>query len=1564
MKRFLSLSLCLVFAAVMLLGSVSIAVAETLTLSAGVYNVGKDIPAGEYEILCTEASDPYNDYLDLMKSLSDDESLQSLWNLYGSLAEEPTITVTIRGTSGETKKKFQLEKNEKKTITLQDDYSIKIEDGTCTLELKKEIVSTASGNDTGRSATSSDEWECPNCSNIATGNFCNNCGTARPESSPDDSALSENDDIVGTWLATHVVYNGVTVDISSYDMSVTMQLNANGSATIITNDGEEEGTWVRNSNALTVTTDESGAISGTIDDSVITLNFSGNSIIFGRELTNSSVSLPSPITATSEEEFYGTWNMSRVAAQGIVLTPVELAAMGSNEDITLTISNGNARADIVTNGRQDYNEFNTSFSNGRLQLKSKYNSVVLSVILTDSGELFTTITSDGVTRQIYFTKESDGKNYSESNAIETKKAESSTPSPAPTVKPTQKPTKKPSTIVADFSDTKHYQRIRNYVGMSLDDVGYTSMGGDRLEEYGKTHLKFNFVTITGEYIDIESEAQLANYTVIGQSIEPDTPLVITYQKNSSGREYDNLIDWQSIDQIDLYVVPKGQSATLADFPVFVENYTSPDKYIEYVRNYVGKNLASVGYTSMGGDRLDEYGKVYLKLELISLDGEYIDIQDTSALSEYMAIAQNVEPNTEFKVTYQKNSSGEEYSNLIDWQGLTSIEIYVTKVGTDLSTISLPQIVTVEPSQDKYTERVRNYVGKNLASFGYTSMGGDRLEEYGKVYIEFSFITPDGEYIDIENADQLQQYYVVAQSIAPNTEFKITYQKNSQGEEYSNLTEWQGIKNIDLLVARRGSSQTSAILPEITQIQASPDKHTWHLRNYVGMNLAGFGYTSWGGKRMEEYGAGYIEFKIVSENGETIEIDDVEKLKNYVVIKQDVEPNTPIELTFSTNSRGEEYSNLVRNQSLEKVTLTVRKIEVKQSAVTEEPTNSPTEAPATEMPSTVSEEPSYSASDVRTSGKFKYVVLAGGNAQIVRYTGQESSVSISSSLDGHDITSIGAGAFKDCTSLKNITIWADIVDFGDEAFMGCSNLKKISIPAETKKIGKNAFKDCEKLESVTVWGDLDGIRESTFENCKALKKISISSTAKFIEKRAFYGCEKMTSAIIWGDPEYIGESAFEGCTALQKISIPSSTKRIEDCAFKGCSSMSSVTIWGDTNIGNYAFQGCEKISKINISSGTEYIGDYAFEGCTNLSKVTMWGRNTTIGVGAFDNCPNLSNPPMNSKTDKPTPKQADSTPTPKPTPTLVPTSTPASEESGKSEQTEENNNSNDSSILYTGEYIIGKDLNPGRYVVAVQNAFYSEFLNRSYIEYEIAEYNDSEGKWKKLQVEDLHEAGETASFSLLEGQKLTVYNGEFIILQHVDLDQQNYGPGNTLYSGEYLVGTDIPAGRYIVSVKKAIYSEFLNRSYIEYQIAEYDELKEKWEKQQVEDLHETGETASFSLVNGQKLSVFNGEFVILQHVDIDQQKYGPGDTLYSGEYLVGADIPAGRYVVSVQKAIYSDFLNRSYIEYQIAEYDESKGKWEKQEVKDLHSVDEKATFTLKEGQKFSVFNGEFLVVEYK
>ena len=129
--------------------------------------------------------------------------------------------------------------------------------------------------------------------------------------------------------------------------------------------------------------------------------------------------------------------------------------------------------------------------------------------------------------------------------------------------------------------------------------------------------------------------------------------------------------------------------------------------------------------------------------------------------------------------------------------------------------------------------------------------------------------------------------VVDQSLKPNTEMKMVFQKDSKGKEYDNLVEYQSIESIDLKVQRLdGKTSGKAVKAEMIAIKASPDKHTWYMRNYVGRNIASFGYTSWGGDRMDEYGAGHVKLIFIADDGAYLDPNDFDQLKQYVVTRQD------------------------------------------------------------------------------------------------------------------------------------------------------------------------------------------------------------------------------------------------------------------------------------------------------------------------------------------------------------------------------------------------------------------------------------------------------------------------------------------------------------------------------------------------------------------------------------------------------------------------------------------------------------------------------------------------------
>lgn len=598
---------------------------------------------------------------------------------------------------------------------------------------------------------------------------------------------------------------------------------------------------------------------------------------------------------------------------------------------------------------------------------------------------------------------------------------------------------------------------------------------------------------------------------------------------------------------------------------------SPDKYTYYIQDYVGLNLSSIGYTSLGGDRFDRYGAGLLKIYPITLDGTYIDIEDDDTLSQFVVVGQSITPNSELKLTYKKDSKGNEYSNLIEYQSIESIDLLVVRLdGTTSGDVVSYTPVSIKPAPDRYTAYVRNYVGKNLATVGYTSLGGDRLDEYHAARIELCVVTEDGTYVDIEDSDLLQQYVIIGQNIAPNTEVKIVYQKDSKGNEYDNLVEYCSVSVIDLQVRRiDGVTYNEAAPYSPISITTSPDKYTWYVRNYVGKNLASFGYTSLGGDRMDEYGNARIEFVLITPDRSVVDINDTDALATWMVVEQDVEPNSIMTVTYQRNSKGEEYSNLVESVTYRKITLTLQQV----SPI---PEPEPPAALESNLPVTTAA-PVTSRFDGTTQAyrDFSYIIQSDDTAVIVGYSGNSNSVSIPSDMNGHDVSGIGPSVFENHTEISSVVMWADPTFIGERAFMGCTKLKEISISSDCTSIGASAFE----------------------------------------------GCTKLQSAILWGDPT-IGDRAFYGCTSLKEISIGSDTDLIGVSAFEGCTGLKSVIIWGGTNISNRAFYGCTSIKELSIDSDTEYIGDYAFYGCTSLKEVTIWGSDTRIGTEAFGNCPKL------------------------------------------------------------------------------------------------------------------------------------------------------------------------------------------------------------------------------------------------------------------------------------------------------------------------------------------------------
>ena len=124
----------------------------------------------------------------------------------------------------------------------------------------------------------------------------------------------------------------------------------------------------------------------------------------------------------------------------------------------------------------------------------------------------------------------------------------------------------------------------------------------------------------------------------------------------------------------------------------------------------------------------------------------------------------------------------------------------------------------------------------------------------------------------------------------------------------------------------------------------------------------------------------------------------------------------------------------------------------------------------------------------------------------RYSGE---VTIPATVTYNDnqyrVTSIGYGAFRDCSGLTSITIPNSVTTIGEYAFHGCSGLTSITIPSSVTTIGNIAFYGCTGLTSITIPNSVTNIGNSAFAGCTGLTSITIPNSVTTIGEYAFEGC---------------------------------------------------------------------------------------------------------------------------------------------------------------------------------------------------------------------------------------------------------------------------------------------------------------------------------------------------------------------------------------------------------------------------------------------------------------------------
>ena len=256
-----------------------------------------------------------------------------------------------------------------------------------------------------------------------------------------------------------------------------------------------------------------------------------------------------------------------------------------------------------------------------------------------------------------------------------------------------------------------------------------------------------------------------------------------------------------------------------------------------------------------------------------------------------------------------------------------------------------------------------------------------------------------------------------------------------------------------------------------------------------------------------------------------------------------------------------------------------------------------------------------------NGTSKDVVLPEYIATISPYAFLRNQ-NINSFYADENLTTIGEGAFYECTNLSDVSVTNMVSYIDADAF--CETAWQNSQP-DFAVLGDSilvAYNGDESVLSVPT-----GVRQiapNAFYENSHIKNVELPSTVFAVGERAFMNCSELATVELNTGLVMIADEAFANCTNLVDVTTPVTLSRLGDGAFINCSKLSKAIVLGNNlSIGRGAFANCNSLNVALLSNGVSALCDDAFSNNKKLKAVSVPEQVTSLTTNVFNNCPSLT-----------------------------------------------------------------------------------------------------------------------------------------------------------------------------------------------------------------------------------------------------------------------------------------------------------------------------------------------------